>query len=107
MQKERVRMILNKEACPSLFGNSVTETQLSRVSEKELDAKADRAAKKAELDSRQVIQKQQAKLIEMAADWKKKEAELQAEMERQEAETFRRMEAQRLKLQELDAEREA
>ena len=107
MQKERVRMILNKEACPSVFGNSVTETQLSRVSEKELDAEADRAAKKAELDSRQVIQKQQAKLIEMEADWKKKEAALQADMKRQEAEMFRRMEAQKLKLQELDAEREA
>ncbi len=89
-----------------MFGHSVTETQLSRASSKEIDAEADLAGKSAELEALQVIQQQKTKLTEMETNWKKREAELQAEMKKQGAEMLQQIEAERLKLQRMDVEKE-
>ena len=55
LQREKVRMNLNKENTSSVFGCSVTDTQISEGS-RQMDAEADLAAKSAELEAMQVIQ---------------------------------------------------
>ncbi|XP_055366079.1 titin homolog [Betta splendens] len=120
LEKERVRMVLNKEEYGSVFGNTNTETVISesargsdsdsnitsRSSTKRADAEADLAAKLEQAKAVQRIQAQQAKLNKMESEWKLKESQMLSEIRQREAEMKSKLEDEQLRLQQMQAENE-
>lgn len=119
LEKERVRMQLNKREYGSVFGRTNTETEvsLSKVgddqvsaisgsSSKRADAEADLAAKVEQLKAIQTLHVQQAKLEKLETDWKLKETEMLAEFKQKEAEMKLKLDEEKSKLQQLQADSE-
>ena len=89
------QVCLSKEDDPSVFRDSITCTNHFRLSaESERDAKADLAARKAELEETMKIDAQQTVL----ADMEKELRTVWAKAERREALQQRKLQAQKLKL---------
>lgn len=91
VEKERVRMILNKDEYKSIFGNTNTESVMSekldnpsvissKASSTRVDAEADLAAKLEQAKSMQEIQAQAAKLSKLESEQKLHESQMMAEI---------------------------
>ncbi|KAL1258159.1 hypothetical protein QQF64_011403 [Cirrhinus molitorella] len=120
LEKERVRIALNKEEYGSVFGNTKTETIISesskesghnssatsRSSSKRADAEAELAAKVEQAKFMQKIHVQQARLDKMESEWKLKETQMLAEIKQKEAEMKLKLELEKTRLQQLQAENE-
>nr|XP_043906906.1 uncharacterized protein LOC122785246 [Solea senegalensis] len=120
LEKERVRIVLNKNEYGSVFGNSKTETVISesiqrsyasssatsRSSSKRADAEADLAAKLEQAKAMQIIHTQQARLDELESEWKFKETQMLAEFKQREAEMKLKLEEEKTRLQQLHADNE-
>ena len=107
LEKERVRSILNKKENASILRDSVTETDILSTSEfikdadsqsshgsSKVDAEAELAAKKAEMQALNDVQVQEEKLSRMQAEVKRQEALMEEEIE-----------AEKRKLQQIKTER--
>ncbi len=109
VEKERVRMILNKDEYKSIFGNTNTESIMSekldnssvissKASSNRVDAEADLAAKLEQAKSMQGIQAQAAKLSKLESEQKFHESQMVAEIKRKQAENELKLEEERTKL---------
>lgn len=118
LEKERVRMVLNKNEYGSIFGNTITETlpslqgsdadssTHSRAPSKRADAEAELAANLERAKVMEELHAQQAKLDKLENEWKIKEAQMLAEIKQREAEMKQRLEEEKSKLQQLQADNE-
>lgn len=117
LEKERVRMVLNKNEYGSVFGNTKTETVISqeldnhsnatsKSSSKRADAEADLAAKQEHAKAVQRLHAQQAKVNKLESEWKLKEAQMLAEIKQEEAEIKLKLEEEKTRLQQLQADNE-
>ncbi|XP_057694061.1 uncharacterized protein LOC130917030 [Corythoichthys intestinalis] len=124
LEKQRVRMVLNKEEYGSVFGRTETETVISDQSESQpsfnsshssqrLEAEAELAAKREQAKAIEDIQAQQAKIIQLESELKVAEAAIKveeaarlAEVERKRAERHKKLEQERTKLARIQAEKE-
>ncbi|XP_040191273.1 uncharacterized protein LOC120924392 [Rana temporaria] len=110
LEKERVRMVLNKEEHESVFGNSETETVLSESlpdsnassratsrSSKRADAEADLAAKIEQAKATQQMREEQAKLNKLEAEIKLKLDEEKTRLQQLQAENEVKVAAARVK----------
>ncbi|CAH2220511.1 uncharacterized protein LOC113033320 [Pelobates cultripes] len=113
LEKERVRMLLNKEEYESVFGNTETETAFSesqqgsdsssratsRSSSGRADAGADLAAKIEQAKAMQQMREQQTKLNKLESELKLKEAQMLAEIKL-------KLDEKKTRLQQLQTENE-
>ncbi|KAG1944948.1 hypothetical protein F2P79_014429 [Pimephales promelas] len=120
LEKERVRMALNKDEYESVFGNTKTETVISessqgsgnhssatsRSSSKRADAEAELAAKVEQAKAMQKIHLQQARLDKLESEWKLKETQMLAEIKQKEVEMKLKLEEEKTRLQQLQADNE-
>ncbi len=120
LERERVRIQLNKGEYGSVFGRTNTETVISQPlkepddqksnistsSSKRADAEAELAAKIEQAKAVQMLQAQQAKLEKLETEWKLKETQMLAEIKEKEAEMKSKLEEEKSKLQQLKAESE-
>lgn len=120
LEKERVRMTLNKDEYGSIFGCTNTETIISElskktetysrassaVSSKRADAEAELAVKLEQAKAMQKIHAQQAKLCKLENEWKLSETKMLAEIRQKEAEMQLRLEEEKTRLQQLQVEKE-
>lgn len=120
LEKERVRMQLNKEEYGSVFGRTNTETvvsqsleepddqvsNISMSSSKRADAEAELAAKVEQAKAVQMLHAQQAKLEKLETEWKLRETQMLVEIKEREAEMKLKLEEEKSKLQQLKAESE-
>ncbi|XP_067276268.1 uncharacterized protein [Pseudorasbora parva] len=120
LEKERVRIALNKDEYGSVFGNTKTETvisessqgsgisssAISRSSSKRADAEADLAAKVEHAKAMQKVHLQQARLDKLESEWKLKETQMLAEIKQKEADMKLKLEAEKTRLLQLQADNE-
>lgn len=120
LEKERVRMVLNKDEYGSIFGRTQTETVISKSrqklddelsvtsksSNKRADAEADLAAKQQQAKTLQELHAQQAKLDKLKSEWKLIETQLLAELKQKAAEVKSKLEEEEIKLQQLQVDNE-
>ncbi|XP_013873851.1 uncharacterized protein LOC106524553, partial [Austrofundulus limnaeus] len=114
LEKERVRLMLNKNDYGSVFGDTKTETSFpeSSVEHSKTDssssreAEAEFAAKMEQAKATHEILAQQTKVNQMENEWKLKENEALAKLKQEEVETKARLEQEKIKLQHLKAESE-
>ncbi|CAH2256001.1 Hypothetical predicted protein [Pelobates cultripes] len=113
LEKERMRMVHNKEEDESVFGNTETETAFSeslqesdsssratsRSSSRRADAEADLAVKIEQAKAMQQMREQQAKLNKLESELKLKEAQTLAEIKL-------KLDEEKTRLQQLQAENE-
>ncbi|GAA6110370.1 uncharacterized protein LOC113651309 [Tachysurus ichikawai] len=115
LEKERVRMVLNKDEYESVFGKTDTETVISELrsdhsnatswsSNKHADAEADLVAKQEQAMVMQLLHAQQARVDQLESEWKLKETRMLAEIKKGEAETNSKLEQEKTKLQQLQAD---
>lgn len=119
LEKERVRIALNKEQHGSVFGLTKTETAISETpqessysgslsssSGKRLDAEAELAAKQEQVKVMKAIQTQKSRLNELESEFKLEETRMLADMEQKRAVRRLKLEEERIKLEQLQAEKE-
>ncbi|XP_057700916.1 uncharacterized protein LOC130921262 [Corythoichthys intestinalis] len=114
VEKERVRMILNRDDYGSVFGGTSTESVISehfenvsvtsKVSSKRADAEADLAAKLEQVKSMQEIQAQQTKLSKLESDWKLHESQMMGQIKQRQADVEIALEEEKAKLKLLQAQ---
>lgn len=116
-EKQRVRMILNRDEHKSIFGETSTESVISdrlegldeasvatsRASSKRADAQAELAAKQEQAKSMEEIQAQQSKLTKLESEWKLHESQMMAEMRQKQAEVELKLEEEKSKLKMMKA----
>lgn len=117
-EKQRVRMILNRDEYKSIFGGTNTESVISdrlegldevsiansRASSKRADAEAELAAKQEQAKSMEEIQAQQSKLTKLESEWKLHESQVMAEMRQKQTEVELKLEEEKSKLKMMQAD---
>lgn len=112
LEKERVRIILNKREYGSVFGDTKTETSATVKSKTSgnsggcAEAEAELAAKVEQAKVTKEILAQEAKVTKMESEWKLTEYQAHAALKRQEVEMKVKLEEERTKLQQLTADSE-
>lgn len=112
VEKQRVRMILNRDEYKSIFGGTNTESVISdrlegsdqesiansRASSKRADAEAELAAKQEQAKSMEEMQAQWSKLTKLESEWKLHESQVMAEMRQKQMEVEWKLEEEKSKL---------
>lgn len=119
LEKERVRITLDKAQHGSVFGLTQTETTVSEVSEeshspsllsnsssKRLQAEAELGATQERVKVTKDVQFQQLQLTKLEKEFKLEEAKMLADLEWKRLERQSKLEEERIKLEQLKAERE-
>lgn len=115
VEKERVRIVLNKKEYGSVFGDTKTDTVVSQhtdcssvsssSSSKRQDAEAELAAKREQAKAMKDIHARQSHINKLENEWKLEEKKIVADLERKREERRLKLEEERTKLTQLKAKK--
>lgn len=104
-EKQRVRMILNRDEYKSIFGGTNTESVISdRLEGLDEVSIANSRAKQEQAKSMEEIQAQQSKLTKLESEWKLHESQVMAEMRQKQTEVELKLEEEKSKLKMMQAD---
>ncbi|KAK0152254.1 hypothetical protein N1851_006383 [Merluccius polli] len=118
VEKQRVRMSLNRDEHKSIFGETNTETVISdgleglenvsiansKASSKRAEAEAELAAKQEQAKSMEEIQAQQSKLTKLESEWNLHESQVMAEMRQKQTEVQLKLEEEKSRLKKMQVD---